>query len=63
MLRQTPGKEHSAAAGDNVLPVIQFIGDRRTHDLTAGAGVPESLAIAAIEGKSIAAGVPGERDA
>jgi hypothetical protein len=43
--------------------VIQLIGDRRTRDLAAGAGVPESLSIAAIERKNIATGVAGERDA
>ena len=62
-LRQTPSKQHPATAGQNVLPVIQLIGDRRTRDLAAGAGVPESFAIAAIERKNIAAGVAGERDA
>ena len=61
--RQTPGKQHPAAAGHNVLPVIQFICDRRTLDRAAGAGVPESFAIAGVEGKNTAAGVAAERDA
>jgi hypothetical protein len=62
-LRETPGKQHSAAGGQNILPVIQFIGDRRTRDLAAGACVPESFAIIAVEGKNIAAGVAGKGDA
>jgi hypothetical protein len=62
-LWQTPGKQHAAAAGHNILPVIEFVGDRRTRDLAAGAGVPESFAIAGIERKNVAVGVAGERDA
>lgn len=62
-LWQTPGKQHSAPAGQNVLPVIQFKGDRRTRDLAAGASIPERFAIITIEGKNIAAGVAGEGDA
>src|SRR5450432_3244748 len=60
---QTPGKQHPAAAGQDVLPVIQLIGDRRTRDRAAGAGVPESFAIAGVEGKNTAAEVAAERDA
>ena len=40
-----------------------FIGDRRTRDLAAAAGVPERLAVAGIERKKVAIGVAGERNA
>jgi hypothetical protein len=63
VLWQTPGKQNPAATGQNILPMVEFIRDRRTCDLAAGAGVPQSCAIAGIEGKSTAAGVAGERDA
>src|SRR5689334_15252340 len=62
-LRQTPGKENSTAAGYNVLPVVEFIGDGRAVDLTAGAGVPKGFAVGGVEGKNAAGGVAGECEA
>src|ERR1700704_1390486 len=62
-LWQPPGKQHPAAAGQNKLLVVEFIGNRRTRDLRSGAGVPQSFAIAGIERENVSHGVTSEGDA
>ena len=60
MLGQTPREQHTSAAGQNELTVIEFIRDRRTCNLPSGTGVPQSLAVAGVESEGSATRVACE---
>src|SRR5438045_2698387 len=61
--RQRPGEQYASAAGENVLPAVEFIGDRRALHVLALPGMPERLAVAGAQRKHAALAVAGEDQA
>src|ERR1700761_5203208 len=53
-------KQHTSAAGQQVLPAVEFISDRRASDAGPGARMPKGLAVAGIQGKEITLAIGGE---
>ncbi len=54
--------KYAAAAGQHVLAAVELVGDRRTLDVRARAGMPKRLAVARIQRQEVTQSVAGESE-
>ena len=58
--RKCPREQHPTAAGQHVLPTVEFVRDGRTRDARARTRVPKRFSVARIERQEVAQSVAGK---